>query len=113
MAWAVWLYLGDKNIYLACVHDFMAQFKPEFADDEIDRRELSAVLWRGKWLIFSLCSVALMLAVIYQTQTGAAVIVLCGFFALFVGSYRWAVRRARWPAYRRSRKLKNSELMER
>jgi len=50
----VWLYLRDKNIYLAGVHDFMAEFKPDFTDDEIDLRELCAALWRGKWLIFRL-----------------------------------------------------------
>jgi hypothetical protein len=49
VAWAVWLYLRDKIFYLACVHDFMVQFKPEFSDDEIDLRELCAALWRGKW----------------------------------------------------------------
>jgi len=62
----------------------------------------------GNIIILPLAIVPMVLAVAYQTQTGAAVIVLCGFFALFVGSYRWAVRRARWPAYRRSRKLSNS-----
>ena len=59
------LYLRDKNIYLAGVHDFMAEFKPDFAGNEIDLRELFAALWRGKWLIFSLCCVALVLASIY------------------------------------------------
>jgi len=52
VAWAVRPYLRDKNIYLACVHDFMAEFKPNFADDEIVLRELFATLKRGKWLIF-------------------------------------------------------------
>ena len=105
----MWLYLRDKNIYLAGVHDFMAEFKPDFTDDEIDLRELCAALWRGKWLIFSpLAIVPMVLAVVYQRQTGAAVVVLCGFVALFVGSYLWAVRRARQPVYRRSRKLKSS-----
>jgi hypothetical protein len=42
VAWAFWLYLRDKNIYLAGVHDFMTEFKPDFADDVIDLRELFA-----------------------------------------------------------------------
>ena len=76
----MWLYLRDKNIYLAGVHDFMAEFKPDFTDDEIDLRELCAALWRGKWLIFlPLAIVPVVLAVVYQRQTGAAVVVLCGF----------------------------------
>ena len=65
MAWAVWLYLREKNIYLAGVHDFMTEFKPDLADDEIELRELFAALWRGKRLIYSLCCDALMLASIY------------------------------------------------
>lgn len=44
------------------MHDFITEFKPDFADDEIDLGELFTALWRGKWLIFSLCCVALMLA---------------------------------------------------
>ena len=48
-----------KTIYLICVHDLMTDLRPDLADDEIDLRELFAVLWRGKWLIFSLCFVAL------------------------------------------------------
>ena len=47
------------------MHDFITEFKPDFADDEIDLGELFTALWRGKWLIFSLCCVALMLASIY------------------------------------------------
>ena len=62
----------------------------------------------GNIIILPLAIVPMVLAVAYQTQTGAAVVVLCGFVALFVGSYRWAVRRARQPVYRRSRKLKSS-----
>jgi hypothetical protein len=44
VALAFWLYLRDKNIYLAGVHDFMTEFKPDFADDEISLRELFAAL---------------------------------------------------------------------
>jgi len=44
----------------------------------------------------------MVLAVVYQTQMGTAVVVLCGFVTVFVGSYRWAVRRARQPVYRKS-----------
>ena len=40
----------------------MTDLKPDLADDKIDLRELFAVLWREKWLIFSLCCVALLLA---------------------------------------------------
>ena len=47
------------------MHDFITEFKPDFADDEIDLGELFTALWRGKWLIFSLCCVALMLASLY------------------------------------------------
>jgi hypothetical protein len=43
----------------------MTDLRPDLADDEIDLRELFAVLWRGKWLIFSLCCVALLLASVY------------------------------------------------
>ena len=43
----------------------MTDLRPDFADDEIDLRELFAVLWHGKWLIFSLCCVALLLASVY------------------------------------------------
>ena len=54
-----------KTIYLICVHDLMTDLRPDLADDEIDLRELFAVLWHGKWLIFSLCCVALLLASVY------------------------------------------------
>ncbi|MDA8524975.1 Wzz/FepE/Etk N-terminal domain-containing protein [Planktomarina temperata] len=43
----------------------MTDLRPDLADDEIDLRELFAVLWHGKWLIFSLCCVALLLAPVY------------------------------------------------
>ncbi|MDC1438822.1 Wzz/FepE/Etk N-terminal domain-containing protein [Planktomarina temperata] len=43
----------------------MTDLRPDLADDEIDLRELFAVLWHGKWLIFSLCCVALLLASVY------------------------------------------------
>ena len=55
-----------KTIYLICVHDLMTDLRPDLADDEIDLRELFAVLWHGKWLIFSLCCVALLLASVYR-----------------------------------------------
>lgn len=70
------------------------------------RRKLTNPL--GTIIILPLAIVPMVLAVVYQRQTGAAVVVLCGFVALFVGSYLWAVRRARQPVYRRSRKLKSS-----
>ena len=41
-------------------------------------------------------------AVVYQTQTGAAVVVLCGFVAVFVGAYLWAVRSEKPPVYRKA-----------
>ena len=37
-----------KTIYLICVHDLMTDLRPDLADDEIDLRELFAVLWHGK-----------------------------------------------------------------
>ena len=43
----------------------MTDLRPDLADDKIDLRELFAVLWREKWLIFSLCCVALLLASVY------------------------------------------------
>ena len=69
-----------KTIYLICVHDLMTDLRPDLADDEIDLRELFAVLWHGKWLIFSLCCVA------------------C----------RWALRRGGQAANRTSRKFEHS-----
>ena len=47
------------------MHDLMTDLRPDLADDKIDLRELFAVLWREKWLIFSLCCVALLLASVY------------------------------------------------
>lgn len=44
----------------------MTDLRPDLADDDIDLRELFAVLWHGKWLIFSLCCVALLLASVYR-----------------------------------------------
>ena len=55
-----------RTIYLICVHDLMTDLRPDLADDDIDLRELFAVLWHGKWLIFSLCCVALLLASVYR-----------------------------------------------
>ena len=43
----------------------MTDFRPDLADDEIDLRELFTKLWRGRWVIASLCSVALVLASFY------------------------------------------------
>jgi len=43
----------------------MTDFRPDLADDEIDLRELFTKLWRGRWVIASLCSVALVLACFY------------------------------------------------
>ena len=43
----------------------MTDFRPDLADDEIDLRELFTKLWRGRWFIASLCSVALVLASFY------------------------------------------------
>jgi len=37
----------------------------EYADDEIDLRELFSVLWDGKWWIAGLTSIAAMIAVVY------------------------------------------------
>ena len=43
----------------------MTDFRPDLADDEIDLRELFTKLWRGRWVIASLCCVALVLASFY------------------------------------------------
>ena len=43
----------------------MTDLRPNLADDEIDLRELFAVLWRGKWLILSIPCVSLALASLY------------------------------------------------
>lgn len=43
----------------------MTDFRHDLADDEIDLRELFTKLWRGRWVIASLCSVALVLASFY------------------------------------------------
>ena len=55
-----------------------------------------------------LAVVPMVVAVVFRTQTGAALIAFAGFVALFVVTYRWALRRAGRAENRISRKLKQS-----
>jgi len=52
-----------------------------------------------------MATVPMVLAIEFKTQTGAAFIAFCGFVALFVVTYSWALRRAGQPVHRKSRKL--------
>ena len=67
------------------------------------RRNLTNPL--GTLIILPMATVPMVLAIEFKTQTGAAFIAFCGFVALFVVTYSWALRRAGQPVHRKSRKL--------
>ena len=62
----------------------------------------------GTLIILPMAVVPMVVAVVFRTQTGAALIAFAGFVALFVVTYRWALRRAGRAENRISRKLKQS-----
>ena len=63
---------------------------------------------RAPLIILPMAVVPMVVAVVFRTQTGAALIAFAGFVALFVVTYRWALRRAGRAENRISRKLKQS-----
>ena len=67
------------------------------------RRKLTNPL--GTLIILPMATVPMVLAIEFKTQTGAAFIAFCGFVALFVVTYSWALRRAGQAVHRKSRKL--------
>ena len=67
------------------------------------RRKLTNPL--GTIIILPMAIAPMVLAIVFKTQTGAAFIAFCGFVALFVVTYSWALRRAGQPVHRKSRKL--------
>ena len=56
----------------------------------------------AKIIIFPMAAVPMVLAIEFKMQTGAAFIAFCGFVAIFVVTYSWALRRAGQPVHRKS-----------
>jgi UDP-GlcNAc:undecaprenyl-phosphate GlcNAc-1-phosphate transferase len=67
------------------------------------RRNLTNPL--GTLIILPMATVPMVVAIEFKTQTGPAFIAFCGFVALFVVTYSWALRRAGQCVHRKSPKL--------
>ena len=67
------------------------------------RRNLTNPL--GTLIILPMATVPMVVAIEFKTQTGPAFIAFCGFVALFVVTYSWALRRAGQRVHRKSPKL--------